>query len=323
MLFSKNSRASESNQLTEQELSGACRPRVFSRMKKAVSAGAGTLAVAIAAGSLLTPLDGTAAERIRYIHTDALGSPVATTDENGLVLDRTSYEPFGAVVDSPTREGPGFTGHVVDRSTGLTYMQQRYMDPQLGRFLSVDPIAAKNAPASMFNRYHYANGNPYRFYDPDGRCTGSRIANEDGTCKISGGLTTMGTTASTGQSGAAPVSVPESIKVESQGHNTLADAATAAGSQYGEMGVDKSSEVQLGFVRVTGGGWGYLTPGWGPEGVKIVNPQPLLDAYRSAGYKVAAWMHGHFDHNLNFSANDFGLVWGKGVPTFLETGMER
>ena len=45
-------------------------------------------------------------------------------------------------------------------------MQQRYYDPIAGRFLSVDPVPA--SPES-FNRYWYANNNPYRFTDPDGR----------------------------------------------------------------------------------------------------------------------------------------------------------
>lgn len=48
-------------------------------------------------------------------------------------------------------------------------MQQRYMDPQLGVFLSVDPVTAYDQPVGQFNRYRYANGNPYKFTDPDGR----------------------------------------------------------------------------------------------------------------------------------------------------------
>jgi len=48
-------------------------------------------------------------------------------------------------------------------------MQQRYYDPQLGVFLSVDPVTAYGNPVGAFNRYWYANGNPYRFIDPDGR----------------------------------------------------------------------------------------------------------------------------------------------------------
>lgn len=37
---------------------------------------------------------------------------------------------------------PNFTGHVADAQTGLDYMQQRYYDTMLGRFLSVDPVTA-------------------------------------------------------------------------------------------------------------------------------------------------------------------------------------
>lgn len=48
-------------------------------------------------------------------------------------------------------------------------MQQRYYDPTIGRFLSVDPIAANSNTGAGFNRYWYAANNPYKFTDPDGR----------------------------------------------------------------------------------------------------------------------------------------------------------
>lgn len=51
----------------------------------------------------------------------------------------------------------------------VALMQQRYYDPQIGRFLSVDPVTANSVNGSNFNRYWYANNNPYRFTDPDGR----------------------------------------------------------------------------------------------------------------------------------------------------------
>jgi len=63
----------------------------------------------------------------------------------------------------------GFTGHVNDVDTGLTYMQQRYYDPVAGRFLSIDPVVANTDNGGSFNRYDYANNNPYKFIDPDGR----------------------------------------------------------------------------------------------------------------------------------------------------------
>ncbi|HEY4581907.1 MAG TPA: RHS repeat-associated core domain-containing protein [Lysobacter sp.] len=69
----------------------------------------------------------------------------------------------------PAYQGIGYTGHVMDAATGLTYMQQRYYDPSIGRFLSVDPVTADGNTGDNFNRYWYANNNPYKFTDPDGR----------------------------------------------------------------------------------------------------------------------------------------------------------
>ncbi len=108
------------------------------------------------------------ATTVKYLHTDALGSPVASTGSAGQLLERTHYEPYGRPINR-TVDGVGYTGHKMDGDTGLSYMQQRYMDPQLGVFLSVDPVTAYEQPVGQFNRYRYANGNPYKFTDPDGR----------------------------------------------------------------------------------------------------------------------------------------------------------
>lgn len=124
------------------------------------------------AGSLVATREynwGTGATSVRYQHADALGSPVAVTNESGQVVDRTQFEPFGAAINK-TIQGVGYTGHVMDAVTGLTYMQQRYYDPAIGRILSVDPVTAySSGDMRQFNRYAYAYNNPYKFTDPDGR----------------------------------------------------------------------------------------------------------------------------------------------------------
>jgi RHS repeat-associated protein len=61
----------------------------------------------------------------------------------------------------------GYTGHQWDNATGLNYMQARYYDPLLARFYSNDPIGFRDIYS--FNRYAYANNNPYKYFDPDGR----------------------------------------------------------------------------------------------------------------------------------------------------------
>ena len=138
---------------------------------------------------------GSTSETVYYYHNDALGSQVALTDAAGAVSQRSEYDPFGALTNRVANNRPGYTGHVMDASTGLTYMQQRYYDPQIGRFLSVDPVTADGNTGGNFNRYWYADNNPYKFVDPDGR----EACGKDTTCRISSGMsagTINGTTAS-------------------------------------------------------------------------------------------------------------------------------
>jgi RHS repeat-associated protein len=105
----------------------------------------------------------------RYLHTDALGSVAARSSQGRGSVLRNEYEPYGAFSNRDSYDRPGYTGHVMDAATGLVYMQQRYYDPMIGRFLSVDPVTAYSSPGANFNRYWYANNNPYKFFDPDGR----------------------------------------------------------------------------------------------------------------------------------------------------------
>ncbi|MCW0402865.1 RHS repeat-associated core domain-containing protein [Xanthomonas sacchari] len=124
--------------------------------------------MAAAALSLLIAF-GASAQTVRYIHTDGLGSVVLVTDKDRNVIERSEYEPYGSLLNRPITDGPGYSGHVMDASTGLSYMQQRYYDPVIGRFLSVDPIPVTSNSPKKFSRYFYANNSPYGFIDPDGR----------------------------------------------------------------------------------------------------------------------------------------------------------
>ena len=108
-------------------------------------------------------------DTVYYYYNDAQGSPVAVADANGNVVETTEYSPYGQTLNRPVHDGPGYTGHEEDSATGLTYMQQRYYDPQSGQFTSTDPVLPDGGTGESFNRYAYAADNPYRFVDPDGR----------------------------------------------------------------------------------------------------------------------------------------------------------
>jgi RHS repeat-associated protein len=112
------------------------------------------------------------------------------TDDSGRSLSENDYYPFGTTmtrtyqeqfdwsrpyIDSNRFAGQrrDFLGSLnVDDTEYLDYMHARYYDPNLGRFLSVDPVFdLKRASPNpqMWNRYAYVVNNPLRYNDPTGR----------------------------------------------------------------------------------------------------------------------------------------------------------
>ena len=107
-----------------------------------------------------------------YLHPDHLGSAQAGTRANGTVAWREQYTPFGEQLQNPAANDnlDGFTGHIKDSDTGLNYMQARYYDPVIGRFLSIDPVTFLDLPEpGQFNRYAYTWNDPINATDPTGK----------------------------------------------------------------------------------------------------------------------------------------------------------
>lgn len=121
-----------------------------------------------AAGKTIARLKGSVTV---FPHQDHLGSPIAETGLSGAVNWHEGYAAYGEKRLDPTgnRDDEGFTGHIDDAATGLTYMQARYYDAVIGRFLSNDPVAFSAARPEYFNRYAYAGNDPTNGLDPDGR----------------------------------------------------------------------------------------------------------------------------------------------------------
>jgi RHS repeat-associated protein len=104
-------------------------------------------------------------EAVNYIF---LGDKLIAKD--GVISESTDsrmhYKPFGESIET-AKDEVGYTGHKFDTDLGLSYMQARYYDPVIGRFYSNDPIGFRDVHS--FNRYAYANNNPYKYTDPDGK----------------------------------------------------------------------------------------------------------------------------------------------------------
>ncbi|WP_437576989.1 RHS repeat-associated core domain-containing protein [Sorangium sp. So ce887] len=121
---------------------------------------------------------GGAGDGTRYVHVDHLGSVDALTGEDGAVLERRSYDPFGqrgdpvwgepvpASFSSETTRG--FTGHEGDEELGLVNMKGRMFDPGIGRFLTTDPIVRAPLFGQSWNPYSYVSHRPLSYVDPSG-----------------------------------------------------------------------------------------------------------------------------------------------------------
>lgn len=118
---------------------------------------------------VLAGTSGAVKEVKTIIHTDHLGSPVIGRSMDGETVWERHYAPYGAQDPAPEDPlSPGYTGHLEERDSGLVYAGARWYDPRIGRFLSPDPVGFSVSNPVSFNRYAYANNNPFSYIDPLG-----------------------------------------------------------------------------------------------------------------------------------------------------------
>ena len=121
-----------------------------------------------------------------FYHQNHLSSTFALTDVTSAIVEGYQYDAYGSqLVFAPGTNGvvdfggddvivPGgagevrnpyqFTGRRLDAETDLFYYRARYMDTDLGRFLSRDPIGSFD----RINLYEYAHSSPAKYNDPLG-----------------------------------------------------------------------------------------------------------------------------------------------------------
>jgi RHS repeat-associated protein len=115
-----------------------------------------------------------------YYTFDGLGSVVELTDDNGNVVETYSYDSFGGLRVPPTIDNPyTYTSREYDPETHLYYYRNRYYDPAIGRFTTIDPTLSKNifipyllsdlvTHPTELNTYLYVSNNPINNIDPLG-----------------------------------------------------------------------------------------------------------------------------------------------------------
>jgi RHS repeat-associated protein len=111
-----------------------------------------------------------------YYHDDSLGSIEALTDGTQAIVERTTYDAYGApkftnatFTPAGTTSSVGnpflFTAQRLDPETGLYYYRNRYYNPSTGRFIERDPTGYG---AGSMGLYEYPGNNPIDSTDPMG-----------------------------------------------------------------------------------------------------------------------------------------------------------
>ncbi|MCM1341395.1 MAG: RHS repeat-associated core domain-containing protein [Acetobacter sp.] len=130
----------------------------------------------------------------QYLHmTNQMGDVIAITDTIGNIMASYIYDEWGNVkniikADSRIEEqlrlakaNPiRYRGYYCDAETGYYYLQSRYYDPSICRFINVDiPQIAKDNSIGL-NLFTYCNDNPINNSDPSGMLAGILTASSIG-----------------------------------------------------------------------------------------------------------------------------------------------
>lgn len=113
-----------------------------------------------------------------WIHVDRLGSPVALTDESGVIREKLAYDVWGKRRALNTNATPdsvdgqidnrGYTGHEMLDQLDLVHMNGRVYDPFVAKFISGDPLISDPLDGQNYSRYSYVLNNPTNATDPTG-----------------------------------------------------------------------------------------------------------------------------------------------------------
>ena len=106
--------------------------------------------------------------RVNYSPKAIISHPNDPATIEQTINSVVDYFPYGKVLRhyNVTDERYLTTQHERDQATGLDYRGARYYDGDVGRFLSLDPLAAK---FPNWSDYNYTLSNPIKFVDPDGK----------------------------------------------------------------------------------------------------------------------------------------------------------
>ncbi|WP_045520320.1 DNRLRE domain-containing protein [Neobacillus niacini] len=133
---------------------------------------AGTIIASYVYDNANRPLTMTKDGKTYTFHVNVRGDITSVTDEAGIVVARFEYDSWGNIVKETGTFASNvpfrYAGYRYDLETKLYYLQQRYYNPEIGRFLTLDRVLGDKENPITQNGYAYADNNPVMFVDADG-----------------------------------------------------------------------------------------------------------------------------------------------------------
>ena len=173
---------------------------------------------------------------LHYLYDDALGSIQTIASESGSIEATRDYAPFGKLRSSGGLQATvpfGFTGHEEDADLGLINMRGRFYDPELGQFMSADPIMT-NPEGQGLNRFAYVENSPLNYIDPTGFALQTSTGDTGADSAIAAGVYFGGITAYAFFSSSAGSATINAVGgAVSSGASAVGSAASSAGSAIG------------------------------------------------------------------------------------------
>lgn len=114
----------------------------------------------------------------RYFAYDGHGSTRELTDKTGVVTDRYDYDAFGVLTrrTGVTANSYLYCGEQFDADLGLYYLRARYLDPDSGRFWTMDGYEGRGRDPVSLHKYSYGNSDPLNNTDPSGNYSVTEVA---------------------------------------------------------------------------------------------------------------------------------------------------
>lgn len=126
----------------------------------------------------LTDNNGSTTATYYYI-TNLQGDVMYLADASGNEVAAYDYDPYGKIISAtgamaeinPLR----YRGYYYDSETGFYYLQSRYYDPEICRFINADSYTSTGRGYLGYNMFAYCNGNPVVYSDPSGHALDPRF----------------------------------------------------------------------------------------------------------------------------------------------------